>query len=199
MLLFLIWVHWLSHPPGAGLQCSWVPHLGLENSLPFCSRFGNVVPYCFENMGSIKLTIVEVWGYTDGSTSSFLSAEDMRRGVQKLWCPRRTPAGWAVSASEPLQSPHSPSLPTLLSRACLFPFLYWSTCLILFYPGGQKGHSGFSVRSYGETQTNFLAHPILALIGSSFRQLRHSVNSLGIPPCWPVGYQTLRRHADFHG
>ena len=58
MLLFLIWEHWLSHPPGAGLQCSWVPHLGLENSLPFCSWFGNVVPYCFENMGSIKLTIV---------------------------------------------------------------------------------------------------------------------------------------------
>lgn len=109
----------LMQPPSrVGLHCFWVPYIVLEISLPSCSWFGNVVPYFF------KIRIY--WAdhcpglSTSMALNNFLSfAEDMKSGFGNS-SPRRSPAGLAVAASEPLQSPHSPFSLTILSRACSF-------------------------------------------------------------------------------
>ena len=48
--------------------------------------------------------------------------------------------GWAMAASETVQSLAILLSPPLFSRTCLIPFFYWSICLILSRPDGSQHH-----------------------------------------------------------
>ena len=48
--------------------------------------------------------------------------------------------GWAMAASEIVQSLAILLSPSLHSRTYLLPVLYWSTCLILSHPAGSQHH-----------------------------------------------------------
>ena len=91
----------LTQPPSrAGLQCSWALHLGLENSIPFCSWFGS---WDHSSIFFWKYRICQddrprmMSGPTMLALSKFFflffCREHAKSGPQKPWSLRRTPAG----------------------------------------------------------------------------------------------------------
>ena len=145
-------------PSRAGLQCSWVPHLGLENSLSSFRPLGH------EDYGSIlfgksRICLVD-WCPPVGlqrchSTSSFCFAEDMRGVVPETLKSEEDPCRAVLHLLLkhfnllPVFSP-----PTCLSCTCLFPFLLCVHVLTLPHPVGSQHHATPKLNSWHEGESS---------------------------------------------
>ena len=133
MLLFLRWEHWLSHPPGQVCRApehhtwTWKVHFFPEG------RSGH------EDSGSVFFGKSRICqddqcpglGLQMMALSKFLSfcRGHVETVSQKMWSPRRIPAGLGHGCFYTIQSPRSSSLPYSPQQSLPISSPPWSSCL----------------------------------------------------------------------